>query len=253
MKRIEATIGPKTAAVGYAWYHIEEKPPITELAVLAHRHGLPLVVDAAMSLPPIENLRKFIQDGADLVVFSGGKHLRGPQASGILCGRADLIRSAWAQMVDMDVRAGTWSLRSWVEKGWIARPPRHGIGRSMKVGKEAVIGLMMALEAYAHRDFEAEQKQWRTIAEEIAEGLSKLPALSVKLLFPNPAGQPFPTVQVDMPRPLQNELREGQPKIILAEDETTDRRAFIYPMCLRPEDPARIVATFKHLIRNKQS
>src|SRR5262249_49666093 len=134
LKQIEKAITRKTAAIGYAWYHVDEKPSVKKLAALAHRHKLPLIVDAAMSLPPAENLTRFIRGGAALVVCGGGKHRGGPQASGFLWGRRDLIRSTWVQMVDMDVRAGTWSRRRWIEEGWIARPPRHGIGRSMKAG-----------------------------------------------------------------------------------------------------------------------
>lgn len=253
LERIEAAVGPKTAAIGYAWYHVDEKPPVEKLAQLAQRHRLPLIVDGAMSLPPAENLTRFIRLGADLVVYSGGKHLGGPQASGILCGRQDLIRSAWVQMVDMDVRRGTWSLRRWIADGWIARPPRHGIGRSMKVGKEAIIGLLIALEAYGQRDFQAEQQRWRSLAEQIIAGFSSLDGFSARLLFPSATGQPYPTVQVEVRdgalkidmSDVINELRNQRPKIILAEDEAPTGRAFIYPMCLKPEDPRDIITAFK--------
>jgi D-glucosaminate-6-phosphate ammonia-lyase len=255
LERIAAAIGPRTAAVGYAWLHVDERPPLEELARLAHRHGLPLIVDGAMSLPPTENLTRFIGLGADLVVYSGGKHLGGPQASGILCGREDLIRSCWVQMVDMDVRPASWSLRRWIDEGWIARPPRHGIGRSMKVGKEAIVGALVALEAYAMRDFQAEQRGWQSLAEQIAAGLAALPGFRVALRFPSPTGQPYPTVQVeieegalgiDMPG-LLNALRNHRPSIILAESDTIPGRAYIYPICLRPDDPAKIVAAFAAL------
>src|ERR1051325_5794346 len=116
LERIEATIGPRTAAIGYAWNRVEERPDLGALAALAHRHQLPLLLDAAMALPPTDNLRGFVHRGADLVAISGGKHIGGPQSSGILCGRADLIRSAWVQMTDMHVREGTWPLQPWVEK-----------------------------------------------------------------------------------------------------------------------------------------
>ena len=255
LERIEAAIGPKTAAIGYAWHRARERPDIGELADLAHRHGLPLFVDAAMSLPPVENLTRFAGLGADLVTYSGGKHLGGPQASGILCGREDLTRSAWVQMVDMDVRAGTWSLRQWVEDGWIPRAPRHGIGRSMKVGKETIVGLMLALEAYGRRDHAAELRNWRALADRIARGLSALSDLRITSLFPGPNGQPYPVVQVESdpanPRvdmsALLRGLAENRPRILLAEDESDDRRAFIYCMCLRPDDPGKIIAAFGRL------
>jgi L-seryl-tRNA(Ser) seleniumtransferase len=255
--QIEAAIGPKTAAVGYAWYHTEEQPDIGTLAKVAHRRGLPLIVDAAMALPPVENLSGFIQRGADLVAFSGGKHLGGPQNSGILCGRRDLIRSAWVQMVDMDVRAQTWSLRSWVEEGWISRPPRHGVGRSMKVGKDAIAGLIVALQEYRKRDHAGELERWRKTADEIATGLSRIRGLRITRLFPSPTGQPYPVVQVDVDareatihlKEMIQGLRSIRPKVILCEDEVNEERAYIYPMCLRAEDAAYIVSSIEKIVQ----
>jgi D-glucosaminate-6-phosphate ammonia-lyase len=261
LKRIEAAIGPRTAAIGYAWLQANESPRLDALIELAHRHGLPVIIDGAMALPPAENLTRFVRLGADLVVISGGKHLGGPQASGILCGKEHLVRSAWVQMVDMDVRPGSWSLRRWIDEGWIERPPRHGIGRSMKVGKESIIGLLCALEAYVQRDFQAEQDRWRSLAEGIAAGITAIGAYSVGLRFPSPTGQPYPTVQVEVRagaldidmRGVQNALRDHRPKIILAEDETDTNRAYIYPMCLHVDDVDRIIAAFTHVAARRQS
>src|SRR5262249_31276517 len=89
----EAAFGPRTAGVLYV-YAPQSRPPLEEVVAVAHAHNLPVLVDAAGELPPRANLRKFIAAGADLVAFSGGKALRGPQASGILCGRRDLVGSA---------------------------------------------------------------------------------------------------------------------------------------------------------------
>jgi D-glucosaminate-6-phosphate ammonia-lyase len=257
---IEAAITPRTAALGYAWYHTREKPDIAALAGLAQKHGLPLIVDAAMALPPVENLQSFIRRGASLVVFSGGKHLGGPQNSGILCGRRDLVRSAWVQMVDMDVRAGTWSLQHWVREGWISRPPRHGIGRSMKVGKDAIVGLMAALAAYPLRDHGAELATWRTSVETIARGLSRVAGLSVKSLESAPTGQPYSVVQIDVEpgstgidlKHLIERLRAIRPKIILCEDTKLRDRAYIYPMCLRADDPAYIIASITKILGTRR-
>lgn len=257
---IEAAIRPQTAALGYAWYQTAEAPDLEALAQLAHRRGLPLLVDAAMALPPVENLGNFIRRGADLVVFSGGKHLGGPQASGLLCGRRDLVRSAWVQMVDMDVRAGTWSLRSWIEEGWISRPPRHGIGRSMKAGKEAIVGLLTALQAYRTRDHAAELAVWQGHVAALASGLARLTGLRCTRLFPSPTGQPFPVLQLDVDgatagfqlRDLIQGLRELRPKVILAEDETNANRAFLYPMALGPDDPAYVVAAIEKFASSLQ-
>ena len=104
----------------------------------------------SVNLPPRANLRRFIAAGADLVAFSGGKTIRGPQASGFLAGRADLLISVGLQQQDMDVLPATWARRrSLLENGALTRTPIHGIGRSMKTGKEEIVGLLVALERYA--------------------------------------------------------------------------------------------------------
>jgi hypothetical protein len=99
---IEAAITPRTAAICYL-AQPQSRPALAEVATVAHAHALPVLVDAAAQLPPKDNLRRFLADGADLVAFSGGKAIGGPQASGILAGRADLIASALMQMLDLDL------------------------------------------------------------------------------------------------------------------------------------------------------
>ncbi len=258
LAQIEAAITPHTAAIGYNWLQVEEHPNIRALAALAHRHDLPLIVDGALSLPPITNLRYFIECGVDLVTFSGGKHIGGPQTSGILAGREDLIRSAWVQMVDMDVRVPTWSLRQWIAAGWIAHPPRHGIGRSMKVGKEAIIGLMMALERYAERDHDAEYAQWDAVIAAISDGLSGIAGLNLTRLPVAPNRQPFPVLRLFCDREtlgmttqdLLNQLHDLRPRIMFAEDED-ERGATIFPMCLRLDQVDYIVTSIRHIVLNR--
>jgi L-seryl-tRNA(Ser) seleniumtransferase len=247
LEDIERTIGPKTAAIGYVWHRMDQRPKIQQVAELAHRHGLPLIVDGALSLPPVEHLRSFIRDGADLVAISGGKHLGGPQASGLLFGRRDLVHSAWVQMVDMDVRPDTWSLREWIDSGWITHPPRHGIGRSMKVSKEAIIGCLAALDRYVLRDHAGERVAWQSRIDRLHAGLSGLEMLEVRKLFSAPNGQPYPVLRLqcpDMPFIL-DALRHHYPKIILAEDEVDPRIAYIFPMCLIDDDLAEIIGAFR--------
>ncbi len=253
LDQIERAITPRTAAIGFVWYGLEERPPLRKLVELAHRHDLPVIVDGAFAMPPVTNLTALSQTGADLIAYSGGKHLGGPQASGMLCGRTDLIRSAWVQMVDMDVRQGTWSLQSWIDSGWISRPPRHGIGRSMKISKEGMVGLMTALERYAQRDHAAEYAAWKHSVDEIFEGISDLSGPKLTRFDQTGVGQPYPLLQIDSTpavsvRQLLLALRALPRKIMLAEDETTPDRAYLFTQCLQPGDVEYIVQSFRHVI-----
>src|SRR6266705_969496 len=101
----------------------------------------------------------------------------------------------------MDVRPGTWSLQSWVDAGWIARPPRHGIGRAMKVGKEAVIGLLTALERYAHRDHAAERAAWLRLTTAIGDGLAGLEGIRVRTVRAGPESRRYPAVRIESGMP----------------------------------------------------
>src|SRR5829696_9602909 len=141
--------------------------------------GIPLIVDAAAQLPPKENLRRFIAMGADLVAFSGGKALGGPQASGILAGRAPLIRSVALQHQDMDVHPGTWTWRHLIAEGHLPGPPLQGLGRACKVGREEIVGLLTALRLYLQRDHAVDQARWRRLAQRMAGGLAGLPGVTV--------------------------------------------------------------------------
>jgi L-seryl-tRNA(Ser) seleniumtransferase len=249
--QIEHAVTPRTAAVGYVWQRVGQKPSVAAVARLAHQHDLPLILDAALSLPPTEHLRSFIEDGADLVALSGGKHLGGPQASGLLFGRAELVRSAWLQMVDLDVRPETWSLGHWVQANYVPRPPRHGVGRSMKVSKEAIVGVLTALERYGDRDHAGELAAWRRRVDQLARGLANTPELETASRFPAPNGQRFPVLRLRLQSAMTAMLlglRRHRPKIILAEDERDASVAYIYPMCLRDDEVPVVIGAIRNVI-----
>ena len=164
---IEAAITPNTAGIYYL-AHPQSLPPLADVAAVAREHGIPLLVDVAAQLPPTDNLRRFLAQGADLVAFSGGKASGGPQASGFLCGRRDLVGSALLQMLDLDVFPDLW--RTPAEFAPLAQLPglpHHGIGRSCKVGKEQIIGLLVALDRFATDDETARRAEWRSVLETI--------------------------------------------------------------------------------------
>lgn len=196
---MNAVAGPATAG---AFFHSQAEAlglPIDMFIATAHAHDVPVLVDASMSLPPRTNLRRFIDAGADLVAFSGGKTIRGPQASGFLAGRADLILSVALQHQDMDVLAATWAQRALLANGVLVRPPQHGIGRSMKTGKEEIVGLLVALERYADRDEAVEMQRWADVARRLAAGLAAIPGLAIRIEPTQADGRavPMTVVQVD--------------------------------------------------------
>jgi len=187
-----AAIGPQTAG---AFYHGQAEAigmPFEQFAATARLAGVPVLVDASMSLPPRSNLRRFIDEGADVVAFSGGKTIGGPQASGFLAGRQDLLISVGLQQQDMDVLPATWARRSLLETGRIPRPPQHGIGRSMKTGKEEIVGLLVALRRYAHRDEVAEHRRWSALTQRLAAEIGRIPGLTTRVEPAQADGRPVP-------------------------------------------------------------
>jgi L-seryl-tRNA(Ser) seleniumtransferase len=194
-----AAIGPATAG---AFYHGQAEThglSIEAFATAAHAHALPVLVDASMSLPPRVNLRRFIAAGADLVAFSGGKTIGGPQASGFLAGRRELLLSVGLQQQDMDVLPATWARRSLLETGALRRPPIHGIGRSMKTGKEEIVGLLVALRRYAERDEASDRRRWEALTGAMAAELARIPGLTAHGEPAQGDGRPVPmtVVRVD--------------------------------------------------------
>jgi D-glucosaminate-6-phosphate ammonia-lyase len=146
---LDAAVTERTAALAYV-ANADDSPPLQLFVEVARRHEVPVLVDAAAMLPPVSNLRAYVQAGADLVAFSGGKAIGGPQSTGILCGRRSLIRSVALNQLDLDVHTEVWRLPE--EFGHDHERhglPRHGLGRTAKVAKEQVVGLLVALERFA--------------------------------------------------------------------------------------------------------
>jgi L-seryl-tRNA(Ser) seleniumtransferase len=162
---IEYAIGPQTAAIYYL-AQPQSRPSLRDVVAVARSHGIPMLVDAAAQLPPACNLRRFIEEGADIVCFSGGKAIGGPQSSGILCGRADLVASALIQMLDLDIEPERWSPPAeFSALAQLRGLPHHGIGRSCKVGKEEIAGLLVALRRFAAAGPAARREGWRSLLQ----------------------------------------------------------------------------------------
>jgi len=174
---------------------------------VAHRHGVPCFNDAAADVPPISNLWNYTQMGFDLVTFSGGKGLRGPQSAGLLLGRKDLIEAA----------------------GWSNSPHDETVGRGMKVAKEQIIGMVAAIDWYLSQTDEGMQAEFRHRAERIAAALKDVPTVTHEIVVPPLANAvPHLVIRYDQARvrktPLEvaQILRTGSPAIEL--NPSTGRR-----------------------------
>lgn len=248
-----ARIGPSTAG---AFYHGQAESTglsIETFATVAHTHGLPVLVDASMSLPPRENLRRFIAAGADLVAFSGGKTIGGPQASGFLAGRRDLLVSVGLQQQDMDVQPATWARRSLLESGTLSRLPSHGIGRSMKTGKEEIVGLLVALRRYAEHDEAAERRRWEALTGRLADELGRIPGLTAVIEPAQADGRPVPMTMVRIDPVVYGRsavevvkaFEARDPIVMLADHEAEDGILRLDPENLDERSAALVIEAFR--------
>jgi len=167
---------------------------------VAHRHGVPCFNDAAADVPPISNLWRYTQMGFDLVTFSGGKGLRGPQCSGLLLGRKDLIEAAKKNN----------------------SPNSNSIGRGLKIAKEEIVGLVAAVDWFLKQDDAAMEAEYRRRADLIAKQLSSIPTLQAQVFMPEVANHvPHLLITYDQSRvkisgpEVMQKMREGNPRIEL--------------------------------------
>jgi D-glucosaminate-6-phosphate ammonia-lyase len=239
---IEAAITRNTVAFAFSANpsNIEDLP--TVVSVCGAR-GLPVIVDAAAQLPPKANLRCYIELGADLVAFSGGKAIGGPQASGILAGRRDLVGAALVQQLDMDVAPETWTPPDLVDRDALRGVPHHGLGRGFKAGKEEIIGLLVALERFAAADDEAVNRQREVRLTRVIALLGALSGVSARVLTARETGR-VPVVQLTIDPSivgasaieLSARLQRGDPPVHLSERFASQNVLIVDPQALQPED-----------------
>jgi L-seryl-tRNA(Ser) seleniumtransferase len=247
----EAAFGVQTAGVLYV-HDADSRPPLADVVRAAHARGFPVLVDAAGELPPRSNLRDLIAAGADLVVFSGGKAIRGPQASGILCGRRELVGAALLQTLDLDDHFELWEPPAeLIDKGRLSGLPRHGIGRTCKVAKEQIAALLTALQLFTGGAYDAELAQKRNYLEEIAAGLRGLP-VETRLRVPADAqGLPVLEVQLAAGRSaleVCRRLRKGQPPVQVGHGELHAGRLLVNPMHLNAERTAAVLRRLREVL-----
>jgi D-glucosaminate-6-phosphate ammonia-lyase len=179
----EAAMNEHTAAIAYFDPLPGSTPSIQEVIEVGKKFNIPVIVDAAHQVPPVENLRTFISMGADLVAISGGKGIKGPQNSGILCGRKDLIAAVALQNLDVALLSfDTWNPpSSLIPKEKLKDVPRQGIGRGMKVSKEAIVGLLKALEILTEAKSLSDLERYHRLLKVIAGYLDGIPGVKTEI------------------------------------------------------------------------
>ncbi|MBM3276971.1 MAG: aminotransferase class V-fold PLP-dependent enzyme [Candidatus Handelsmanbacteria bacterium] len=241
---IEAAIDGQTAAVCYVAY-AHSLPPLRQVVEVAHRAGVPVIVDAAGQLPPADNLRRFIAEGADLVAFSGGKAIRGPQSSGILCGKRELIEAAALQHLDLDIYFAQWNPpASLIDKSRLPGAPHHGIGRPCKVGKEEIVGLLTALRLFVEEDPQVRRGRWLKLMEELVAAIGALPHARVELAN-DPKRSEIPLLALHLDEgalgfsalELVKRLQDGTPGIHANPSRVSEGVVLFGPMCLKEGEP----------------
>jgi L-seryl-tRNA(Ser) seleniumtransferase len=249
-----AAIDEQTAAVCYV-ASPQAQPPLEQVVEVARAAGVPVLVDAAAQLPPAANLRRFIQAGADLVVFSGGKAIGGPQASGILCGRRDLVAAAALQQLDFDVLPELWRPPAGlIPRERLPGAPHHGLGRPCKVGKEQIVGLITALELFVEEDPHARRRRWLNLLQELSATCAGIAGTIVELRDdPRRAEVPMLWLRLDdgaaMPAlELIGRLQDGRPSIHANPGGVRDGCVGFSPLCLRAGEPAAIGARLHELL-----
>jgi L-seryl-tRNA(Ser) seleniumtransferase len=227
-EELERAISPRTAMM-MAYNYLEPQGKISrgDWLAAAQRHKVPTLLDAAADVPPLDALWKHNKAGFDLVVFSGGKGLRGPQNAGLLLGRRDLIEAAKLNTA-----------------------PRCGnIGRGMKVSKEDMVAMWAAVERYVRLDHDAQLRDWEGRIAVIEDALRDVPTVKTRRIVPPIANRvPHLLVLWDerrlavTPSEMKKLLAEAQPPIVTARVHGTGEEGFLISVFMLQEGEERIVA-----------
>jgi L-seryl-tRNA(Ser) seleniumtransferase len=172
-EQLKSAIGPRTAMIYiFATERSEAGPPsFDDVTRIARESNVPVLVDAAAEILTIPCVH--LERGATLAGYSGGKVIRGPQSAGLLLGRKDLVKAAWVHSA-----------------------PHHGYARSMKVGREEVIGMLMAVESWVKRDHDAEWKEWMARLDHIARRVSAIDGVSPSVREPSGRSNHSPSLNI---------------------------------------------------------
>jgi L-seryl-tRNA(Ser) seleniumtransferase len=229
---LESAIGPKTAMIMILGVHFgSARFGLPEVAPIARKAGVPILVDAAADYLIVPN--PYLALGADLVAYSGGKILRGPQTAGLLLGRKDLVQAAWANSA-----------------------PHHAFGRAMKVSKEEIVGMVVAVETFLQkRDLKSEFKEWEAWYAHISSVITAIPGIKTKVNGPQRGG-PFPTLTVSWDQSqvgltagdVGRQLSEGSPRI-MSHASGEGNSFLLRPVAMKPDEYKAVAIRLAEIFR----
>jgi uncharacterized pyridoxal phosphate-dependent enzyme len=204
-EQLLAAINPNTAMMHFSNFaNADGQIKVEEWVKIAHEHQIPAFIDAAADTPPVSHLWDYAQMGYDLIAFSGGKAIRGPQCAGLLIGKTNLV---------------AYALRN-------NSPHEDTLGRSQKVGKEEIVGMVKALELYLAEDHEALNREWQRRLEYISAAITRIPGVSTEYSVPDVANHvPHMQITWDLkrmsasPNDISTALRHSNPSIVIGASE----------------------------------
>src|SRR6266404_3136352 len=202
---LKKAVNPQTAMMHFSNFAAAAgEIKVEEWVKLAHEYKIPAFIDAAADTPPVSRLWDYANMGYDLIAFSGGKAIRGPQCAGILLGKSDLVANALLNN----------------------SPHEDTLGRSQKVGKEEIVGMVKALELYLAEDHEALNREWQRRLEYISASITRIPGVSTEYSVPDVANHvPHMRITWDAkrvtasPGEISAALRQSKPSIVIGASE----------------------------------
>lgn len=231
-EELEAAINERTALLHFLNVEADKgKIMHEEWVAIGKQHGIPTSIDIAADVPPVSNLWKFNDMGFSFVAISGGKALRGPQSAGLLMGKKDIVAAARLSM-----------------------PPRgFNVGRGLKVNKEEVLGMYMALESYINQDHDKEWKIWEAAIAVIEQAVSPINGVTTSVVVP-PLGNITPTLHMSWDinkvklsgKDVQEKMRRGNPSIEVG--DVRDSSIAVTAWMLKPGQEKIVAARLKEVL-----
>jgi L-seryl-tRNA(Ser) seleniumtransferase len=233
-EELERAAGPQTAMM--LFFNANDpvgKIKVAEFAELGKKLGIPTFNDAAADVPPVENLSRYIKLGFDLVTFSGGKGLRGPQSAGLLLGRKDLIQAAKMN----------------------TSPNSDTIARGHKVNKEEILAMLVAVESYLKRDHQAEWREWEKRVKLIADTVAPIRTVTTETWIPQIANQ-VPHLKIRWDRDalkisvpeVVKKLRDGEPSIEVVPGSREELAIGVWMM--QPGDAQAVARRIREILKS---